>query len=56
MILYSLVIIFAVLWIALKIIGMFITLPFRLLGAFFRRPLSTIFWVVVVLTLLSYFL
>lgn len=55
MILYTLVMIFAILWIFFKVLGLFITLPFRILGAFFRRPLSTIFWIVVALTLISYF-
>jgi hypothetical protein len=49
------IILLAVIWILLKLLGFAIKLPFKILGFIFKQPFSTIFWLVVVGYVVYYF-
>ncbi len=48
------IILLAVIWILLKLLGMAIKLPFKILGVLLSRPFSTIFWIIVILYIVYY--
>lgn len=41
------IILLAIIWVLLKLLGLAIKLPFKILGFLFRQPFSTIFWLIV---------
>ena len=49
------IILLAVIWILLKLLGLAIKLPFKILGFIFRQPFATIFWLVVAGYIVYYF-
>ncbi len=48
------IILLAVIWLLLKLLGFAIKLPFKILGFIFSKPFSTIFWFVVVAYIVFY--
>ena len=49
------IILLAVIWILLKLLGLAIKLPFKILGFIFKQPFATIFWLVVAGYIVYYF-
>lgn len=50
---FTLLLVIGILWLGLKILTLMIELPFRILGAFFRRPLSTLFWIILLVGIIG---
>jgi len=50
------VILLAVIWILLKLLGLAIKIPFKIVGMIFKQPFATIFWILVICYLIYYFL
>ncbi len=48
------IILLAIIWILLKILGAAIKLPFKILGVLLSQPFSTIFWIIVILYIVYY--
>ena len=50
------IILLAVIWILLKLLGLAIKIPFKIVGMIFKQPFATIFWILVICYLIYYFL
>ncbi|MBQ1896472.1 MAG: hypothetical protein II154_01020 [Lachnospiraceae bacterium] len=48
------IILLAIIWILLKLLGLAIKLPFKIIGFIFKQPFATIFWILVIGYLLVY--
>ena len=48
------IILLAIIWILLKLLGLAIKLPFKIIGFIFKQPFATRFWIVVIGYLLIY--
>ena len=50
----AIIILLAIIWILLKLLGLAIKLPFKIIGFIFKQPFATIFWILVIGYLLVY--
>ena len=48
------IILLAIIWILLKLLGLAIKLPFKIIGFIFKQPFATIFWILAIGYLLVY--
>ena len=53
-VLLIIIILLAIIWILLKLLGAAIKLPFKILGVLLSQPFSTIFWIIVIFYIVFY--